>query len=266
VTPPPDRSFHGRQRRWVFLRGLSRARGHWGSFAEDFRGAFPDAIVELPDLPGTGERRGVRAPLSIAATLDEVRAALATEGPVWLVGLSMGSMAAFEWMRRYPAEVAGAVLINTSLGGLSRPWRRLRFSAAVRLLRATAATDPRAREQRVFDLTSTRPDLAGVTVSRWAELAHQQPVRRINVARQLLAAARYRPRPFTRPIPALLLLTSRGDRLVDPECSRALARAVPGATLLEHPSAGHDLPLDDPAWVLQAIASWHREQEKGGLR
>jgi pimeloyl-ACP methyl ester carboxylesterase len=242
------------------MRGLSRARGHWGNFAEHFRAAFPDAIVELPDLPGTGERRAVRAPLTIAATLDSVRADIPTARPVWLVGLSMGSMVAYEWMRSHPAEVAGAVLINTSLGGLSHPWRRLRPSAAVSLLRAAAVTDPRAREQRLFDLTSTRLDLAAVTVSAWSELARQQPVRRINVARQLLAAARYRARPFAPPIPALLLLTSRGDRLVDPDCSRALARAVPGATLHEHPRAGHDLPLDDPAWVLDAIASWLREE------
>lgn len=246
------------------MRGLSRARGHWGAFADDFRARFPGTVVELPDLPGTGERRAVRAPLSIAGALASVRseifagifAGISTEHPVWLVGLSMGSMVAYEWMRRYPAEVAGAVLINTSMGGLSRPWRRLRPSAAVTLLRVAAVTDPRMREQRLFDLTSTRPDLAGVTVSAWAELARQQPVRRINVARQLLAAARYRARPFPTASPTLLLLTSRGDRLVDPGCSRALARAVPGATLHEHPTAGHDLPLDDPAWVLDTIAGW----------
>ena len=46
----------------------------------------------------------------------------------------------------------------------------------------------------------------------------------------------------------LLLLAGAGDRLVDPACSRRLARTwqVP---LLEHAQAGHDLPLDDPDWV-----------------
>jgi pimeloyl-ACP methyl ester carboxylesterase len=238
------------------MRGLSRARGHWGGFADDFRAAFPDAAIELPDLPGTGERRAVRAPPTIAGALDSVRGGITSDRPVWLLGVSMGSMVAYEWMRRHPAEIAGAVLINTSLGGLSHPWLRLRPFAAVRLLRAALVTDPRAREQRLFDLTSTRPDLAGVTVPAWAELARQHPARRINVARQLLAAARYRAGPLPPSAPALLLLTSHGDRLVDPACSRALARAVPGATLHEHPTAGHDLPLDDPAWVLDAIARW----------
>jgi hypothetical protein len=28
------------------------------------------------------------------------------------------------------------------------------------------------------------------------------------------------------------------------------------AELREHPSAGHDLPLDDPAWVAGRIAEW----------
>jgi pimeloyl-ACP methyl ester carboxylesterase len=175
---------------------------------------------------------------------------------VWLLGLSMGSMVAYEWARRHPDEVAGAVLINASAGGLSAPWRRLRLAAAAGLIAAAAATDLLARERRVFALTSSRPELRDETVPAWAELARRQPVRRMAVARQLAAAARYRIAPLPQGAPPILLLAGRGDRLVDPGCSRALARALPAATLEEHPSAGHDLPLDDPAWVLDAIRRW----------
>jgi pimeloyl-ACP methyl ester carboxylesterase len=238
------------------MRGLSRAQGHWGSFADRFRAAFPDAAVELPDLPGCGEQRSLRAPLSIAGVLACVRGGIAPGSPLWLVGLSLGSMVAYEWMRRHPGEVAGAVLINSSLGGLSPPWRRLRPAAAGTLLRASAITDPAARERRLFTLTSTRPEMADATVAAWAELARQQPVRRMTVVRQLMAAALYRARPLAPPVPAVLVLTARGDRIVDPACSRGLARSVAGATLQEHPTAGHDLPLDDPDWVLGAIARW----------
>jgi pimeloyl-ACP methyl ester carboxylesterase len=75
-----------------------------------------------------------------------------------------------------------------------------------------------------------------------------------NVVRQLVAAVRYRADPDL-PVP-LLVLASQNDRMVDPSASRAIAYRVPGATLKEHPSAGHDLPLDDPQWVLEQIAAW----------
>jgi pimeloyl-ACP methyl ester carboxylesterase len=156
--------------------------------------------------------------------------------------------------------VAGLVLINTSVGGLSPPWRRLRPAAAAQVAAAMATTDPLARERRIHALTSNRPDGAEATARRWAELAARQPVRRSNVLRQMLAAARYRaPVPMPEP-PPLLVLASSADRIVDAACSRSLAYRVPGARLVEHETAGHDLPLDEPDWVVGEIARFVHEQ------
>ena len=72
--------------------------------------------------------------------------------------------------------------------------------------------------------------------------------------RQLLAAACFRA-PDRCPV-AALVLSSAGDRLVSPRCSRAIAEhwRLPHRV---HPDAGHDLPLDAPDWVAAAIAEWH---------
>ena len=72
--------------------------------------------------------------------------------------------------------------------------------------------------------------------------------------RQSLAAARYRA-PRQRPFDQLLLLAGARDALVDPRCSLQLA-AQWDAVVAVHPEAGHDLPLDDAAWVLARIRSW----------
>jgi hypothetical protein len=57
----------------------------------------------------------------------------------------------------------------------------------------------------------------------------------------------------------MLVLSSAGDQLVDPRCSpRWRARQVPHAA---HPDAGHDLPLDDGAWVAGQVAGWLRQLE-----
>jgi hypothetical protein len=50
----------------------------------------------------------------------------------------------------------------------------------------------------------------------------------------------------------VLLLTSAQDGLVDTRCSLALAQAW-HCDIESHPWAGHDLPLDDAAWVIEAV-------------
>jgi hypothetical protein len=79
-------------------------------------------------------------------------------------------------------------------------------------------------------------------------------VSRRNALLQLWAAARYRA-PRARPLERLLLLASVGDGLVDTRCSLKLA-SIWDATIAVHPAAGHDLPLDDEAWVLAQICQW----------
>jgi pimeloyl-ACP methyl ester carboxylesterase len=173
-------------------------------------------------------------------------------------------MVAYEWACRYPEEVAGLVLVNTSLGGLCPPWRRMRPAAAARVLSVFLSRDEAVRERRIFRLTSRRAELAENTVLAWTELARRQAVARMNALRQLVAAARFRARPLPAPVP-VLLLASRRDDMVDPACSRAIAAALPGATLREHPDAGHDLPLDVPEWVLGAIAEWLPRRDRTKL-
>ena len=183
-----------------------------------------------------------------------MRDGLGTPRRRWLLALSMGGMVAHAWLGAYPGEVAGAVLINSSLGGASPPWRRMRPGGAVGAVAAALARRGLARERALYELTSGRPERAAEVLPGWVQIGERRPVRAVTGARQLLAALRYRPRSLAAPRP-VLVLASAGDRLVHPGCSEALARAL-GAPLRVHPTAGHDLPLDDPAWVVEAVRSW----------
>ena len=51
------------------------------------------------------------------------------------------------------------------------------------------------------------------------------------------------------------MLTSAADRLVDTRCSHDLARAWQ-CPIASHSWAGHDLPLDDAAWVARQVCDW----------
>lgn len=248
---------------WILLRGLTRESGHWGDFPAALAARLPGARILALDLPGNGVRHRETSPAAVAGLLAACRGELAAQGvagPLHLLAMSLGAMVALAWAAAHPAEVAGAVLINTSFAGLSPFHRRLRPASYPTLLGVLAVGDARAREAAILRLTSARADPA--VLDAWVALRRRHPVSPANALRQLAAAARFR-LPAQRPELPLLVLSGRRDALVDPRCSAALAGhwRLPHA---EHPAAGHDLPLDDGPWVAERIAEWLARQRETG--
>jgi pimeloyl-ACP methyl ester carboxylesterase len=246
---------------WVLLRGLSREARHWGSFPETLARAIPDARLLAPDLPGNGTLCAQRSPLRVEAMAEAIRTRLIAQGiapPYHLLAMSLGAMVAIAWAARHPDEIAGAVLINTSLRRFSPFYRRLRPGNYPRLLGlALGRGGDRDWEQAIFALTSRQAEAtprADEVVEKWLAYRREHPVALANALRQLIAALRYRA-PSARPPVPMLILTSRHDQLVDSACSRELARRWQ-SPLAVHPHAGHDLPLDDGDWVAQQIGRW----------
>ena len=60
------------------------------------------------------------------------------------------------------------------------------------------------------------------------------------------------------PLALTLVLASALDQLVSPACSKSLAQHW-SATLRIHPSAGHDMALDDGPWVAAQVKAWFSE-------
>ncbi|RZS52283.1 alpha/beta fold hydrolase [Sphaerotilus mobilis] len=260
---------------WLLLRGLSRSAAHWGELPMTWQAALrravhPQARVVCLDLPGNGRRWRERSPVRVEALADDLRQQWQALRPtlhddagqpladvaLHLLALSMGGMVALAWARRWPDELSRIVLVNSSLGGLAPLHWRMRPSAWPTLIRLLAlpASD-RACEEALFTLTSQRPALRTSAVNAWITLRRAEPVSRANVLRQLIAAARFRlgeTADLSASRVPLQVICSAADALVDPRSSRRLADAA-GAPLLRHPDAGHDLALDDPAWLIEAL-------------
>jgi pimeloyl-ACP methyl ester carboxylesterase len=243
---------------WILLRGLTRESGHWGHFPALLQQRLQGARILPLDLPGNGRLNQARSPARIEATMEDCRRqlqALGIEPPWHLLAMSLGAMVAVDWAARHPRELAGCVLINTSLRPFSRWYRRLRpanYSALLGLLLAHQTA--REREQTILRLTSRHLQSDAPVVDHWTALREARPVSPSNALRQLLAAARYRA-PAHAPAVPLLVLGSARDALVDVRCSRRLARQW-DVELLEHPTAGHDLPLDDGPWLAEQVGRW----------
>lgn len=244
---------------WILLRGLTREARHWGDFPEQLAAVPGVSGVRTLDLPGNGRRWREKSPAGISSIVEDCRARLGpTENrqpPHCLLAMSLGAMVATEWLFRHPEEIETAVLINTSMRPLGWPHERLRPRNAPALLGLLRNWhDAGAAERRILSMTSKKELGSAELVDHWGKLRYECPVSRMNALRQLLAAARYRLPPGAAPVP-VLLLSSAQDGLVDSRCSARLA-ARWGCRHEVHAEAGHDLPLDDPRWVLARIREW----------
>jgi len=235
---------------WIMLRGLGRESAHWMDFVSLLRQHIPQQRIECIDWLGNGEYTHLRSPCTISegvAHLRNVCAERKLPPPYVLVGISMGGMAAIDWLAHFPEEISHVHAINTSIGGISYWYERLRFGSMLKLL--TAAHTLRSRENMVAELTLS-PDVAcDEIVKTWLDIANRRPVSRANMLRQMWSAARFSVR---KPVHTerLGLYVSDGDRLVSPKCSRDIAWLW-NVEIVAHPAAGHDVPLDDGQWLLQ---------------
>jgi pimeloyl-ACP methyl ester carboxylesterase len=243
-------------RTWLLLRGWAREARHWGHFPDELRVALPGSEVRTLDLPGNGRLHERRSPLTVPAMVDELRALHVERDKRYsLLGLSLGAMVCIDWTLRYPGEVEACALLNTSLRPFSRFYERLRPGAYGTILRsALFEADAARREAAILRMTSATARADAALAAAWAGYAHERPVSRANVLRQLIAAARYRV-PARAPRSPLLLLAGARDRLVNPSCSARLA-SVWSVPLAVHPTAGHDLTLDDGPWVAAQVKEW----------
>ena len=253
---------------WVLLRGLMREKRHWGDFLAAFEAAFPDENVITIDFPGNGELVKETSASTIEAMLEAARTQVRQRQPhgnLNLLAISLGAMVAVAWAQAYPQEIQKMVLINTSLSPHNPFYHRLRPQNYLRLLTTMLFANVTQREHLVFALTSNHKSVAIATkaINAWVGYANQYPISRSNIFRQLLAAMRYQSPhqiPHLAPQRSVLLLAGAGDHLVNPRCSTTLASKW-RCQLFIHQEAGHDLPLDDGAWVITQIQTWLEEAE-----
>jgi pimeloyl-ACP methyl ester carboxylesterase len=245
---------------WVLLRGLMRESRHWGEFPLLFQnGTGAQNIVTL-DFPGNGSLHAQVSASDVAGMAEHCRMQLKQLGyapPYRVLALSLGAMVAVEWGRLHPQEIEKLVLINTSLAPHNPFYHRLRPCNYPALLRFLIHGSLEQREKLILRLTSTlnrSPQQQTELLKQWTNYAHEHPVSRANVLRQLRAAISYRS-ALTAPTVPLLLLAGQQDRLVNMKCSQTLAQRW-NCAIRQHPTAGHDLPLDDGFWVAQQIKEW----------
>ncbi|MEV4132260.1 alpha/beta fold hydrolase [Dactylosporangium sp. NPDC049742] len=283
-TPDPAPAAHGAARTpitVVLLHGWTLDNRLWRQQIADLPArlaTFTTRPVQLLafDLRGHGRSSatsGTDATLEqLGDDLAEVVTQLVPEGPVVLVGHSLGGMAIMEYAQRhataFAARVVGVALISTSAEGSSRTSYGLspRLARVMRILEIQGAgllarSGAWRPHRRLMPLLSPgvrwlvfgdRVDTSWVALT--ASMVGNAPLCAIGGFRpsvdlhhrvETLAAMRGLP---------VAVLVGTLDRLTPPACAATITGELPDAELITCDDAGHMLPIERPDAVTDAIA------------
>jgi len=236
----------------VLLHGAAGSARHWWWTVAELP---PAVAAAAPDLPGHGATGGT-VPDTVDDAVARVEAGLRElgAGPVALAGHSMGGLVALALAVRHPERVSHLALVATAA----------RLAPHPELLRQVAAGCPDVPFIHAAFSPGVGADRLDVVVD---------DARRTRLGREAadyLGASRADLQAELGRIAApTVVLVARGDPVVSPRRSRALAAAIPGARLVVL-DGGHYLPIEQPGRVaaeltalLDAPGCPHRTDSRG---
>lgn len=210
--------------------------------------------VLAPDLRGFGRTTVTSGVVTIEQMADDLAAmldALAIEEPIVLGGLSMGGYVAFQFVRRHRQRLAGLILCDTRATADSEEVRENRLRTAERILNEGTAflADqmlPRLCCERTF---RRQPEV----VEKLHRMILDQPPEGVAAAARGMACRSDSRDLLERIDCPTLVLVGQFDAISPPEEMEQMARAIPGASIVVVPDAGHMAPLENGQFVNQAI-------------
>ncbi len=238
-------------KKWILIRGLMRSRFHWKTFPDQLKTKLQLSSVQAVELVGNGFLFDKDTPGSIDGAIAQIRAQITYDGAdsFALVGVSLGGMLATRWAQLFPNEISHLVLINSS-SKLTPFTQRLLPLNYPGIIKHLLLSDPAASEEFILRQTSNVENIWKPHLSENIEFLKSHPMKTLNFIRQLKLAGQT---DFTEvPKATKLVLASKADRLVSFKCSERISQ-VWGCKIQYHETAGHDLPLDDPDWVIENI-------------
>jgi len=245
---------------FLLIRGLAREKGHWADFTETLAKELSTNVLTI-DLPGAGELCELKSPLKISDYTDHMRnqflkltrlANLEDQSNWVVLGISMGGMIALDWTSRYENDFKSAILINSSVGDLSLPYERMQPKALIKIFKIVKIKDLISREKSVLKLScnllteSKRKTCAKI----FSKFYINHKFKKINLFKQLVAASKFKKPKSIKT--ELLILCSKNDKITNYNCSIKIAKYYQSKIII-HQTAGHDIPLDDPHWIIKQL-------------
>lgn len=242
------------------LRGLTRESGHWGAeFLGAVSAAFPNSKISQLDLPGSGKYYQEKSGTSVNKLMEfmrerELTNIQATRGKNLILASSLGALVAAEWAEKHPEDFQGIVLAAGSFKKICDLDERANPKIRKELIRVFFEKDLATREAMVLNINSNDEANFDKNLSSWIEMQESRPMTKANMFRQSIAGMRY---AFSGNVPQVpvLIIGSRGDRLVSETCTTKVHEAF-GGEIAWHETAGHGIPIDAPHWMVSKVQTW----------
>lgn len=245
----------------VLLRGLVREKEHWGDFRHKVEKAFPEAKIITPEIQGVGDYIDITSPDNFSQMIDFMRSnhqeVFESEQQTIVMAMSLGGMIARQWIEMYPQDFSKVILVNTSFKGINPLFNRLRPMAIANFAKIFFSPSIEKRESSIVKMVSNNNTNHKEIIANWIDIQNKRPVKRASFLNQIKAALTFNP-PKTWPNNlGLLIIAAKADRLCSYKSSLKL-HELWGGQYLEHPTGGHDLPIDDGDWLIQQMSKWIR--------
>lgn len=212
--------------------------------------------VITPDFRGHGESGVADEDSTMERLAEDVRGLLdhLKLGRVALGGLSMGGYVALAFYRRWPELVAALVLADTRAGADTEEGRRGRYETAALAERDGSAAIANMMVPKLLG-PATHERKPEVVAAVRAMILEASPA---GIAAALRGMAA-RPASFDL-LPTIkcptLIIVSELDGLTPPADSEAMAKAIPGSTLVRIAEAGHLSNLEQPEEFNSALSGF----------
>jgi 3-oxoadipate enol-lactonase len=211
--------------------------------------------VITPDLRGFGKSAS-GAKFSLEELADDVHALLVELGatPAILGGLSMGGYVALEYVKKYPSDLRGLMLIDTKAEG-DTPEGKQGRDKMIQLVREKGSAS--VAEQMMPKMLAPDADQNHPAIAReLRQIMESCPPLTIEHA---LAAMRDR-RDLTAALASIavptLIIVGEFDAITPPKMAEAMHHAIPRSKLVTIKGAGHMSPMEQPDQVTRAIADF----------
>ena len=239
----------------VLLRGLGRWSEHWLGF----EGLLVSRGLRVITIDGRGfgksQQTKISSKMRMVDLADDVAQILTKESPAGahLVGLSLGGMVAISLAAMNPQLVRSLMIVNSSVSasGMKRLTRRALVSL-VKVICRTKYSYQALTEAVLSEYTTAAKKNA--MAQAWSGIDGRHKIPLAQLWRQIIIASKFNgSMEMTSLRCPVTIVRCAADRFVDPSNSDFIHRQIKGSRLISHPTAGHELAVDDPEWFANVI-------------